>query len=845
MKLSQHPVGEIIRFIVFCCLILIALAQKASASPPLNTQNPNCFFNTVASRLLSSELNVNLSRLQIYPINAYTPAVNRLLQVTANIYDATTTNYYPSVFRPIFWKTNELICGELETNVYIVGYQYVQEPLTGNSQPIFYAPTDIAAANFPYGLSTTNNVYGIPWILGAKKGLPNFNALEIENCFFIERQLQFNRNSAAPSSGTFPYGRIYKTNQMYIMGVSNIFGAEFWNSYTSAYSNPVTILAQDSISVGLTNDAGISVANTSVNNAFYAINVWPGNSSTSAFILPFGTSIATLALSPNYPSPNNVYLYYYGPGTVTLSGVPFTGPCFIPTSLDSTNYLDAGTPPLPNFGMAVTNRLQAYILDSNDCILDYVQLGGMDNNLNVNEAIADPDNTGLWSTNYYDAGNTPFGVNEQYIVSSEGGAVPAEDSDGGSWANGPVQGTADRSPAAQQAFFTAFFTAADEAFDGENDTIISNTELSILAPFTPTRIVVQKMVYAANDPLVHYLASDLNDFSDDTNSRVLESPPLDHLGVISDRYMPWGVAGNLNSSILTDNNPNNLAYKDPLVRDSDDWNFPTNQSLNAAWLGQVHRGTPWQTIFLKSTNILELTETDLPLLTGFNTWMLWTGDTNLADAATMAPVQDWHVASFLASLFSTNYASLFSVNDANPNDWENLLNGLTVLTNTLSNAAAGTGFVPPQFAALVVSSNSAQAAVISSAIESLLMAQPELFFTNVGDIFAIPQLSDASPYLNTSSSGQIANGISDEAYEAIPTQLLPLLRLDSIGSIASTSGHTIIHFTGDDNHAYEVQVSSNLLTWASISTNCPFNGSFAVTNSGTANARYYRSILLQ
>ncbi len=44
--------------------------------------------------------NVNLGQIEIYPTNQYTPAVQRLLQVAANVYDATTTNQYPSVFRP-------------------------------------------------------------------------------------------------------------------------------------------------------------------------------------------------------------------------------------------------------------------------------------------------------------------------------------------------------------------------------------------------------------------------------------------------------------------------------------------------------------------------------------------------------------------------------------------------------------------------------------------------------------------------------------------------------------------------------------------------------------------------
>ena len=66
-------------------------------------------------------------------------------------------------------------------------------------------------------------------------------------------------------------------------------------------------------------------------------------------------------------------------------------------------------------------------------------------------------------------------------------------------------------------------------------------------------------------------------------------------------------------------NPYNLALKDPLVYSSDYWNFPTGQPLNLNWLGQVHRGTPWQTIYLKATDILTTAG-------GLNTWTNWTGD---------------------------------------------------------------------------------------------------------------------------------------------------------------------------------------------------------------------------
>ena len=135
-----------------------------------------------------------------------------------------------------------------------------------------------------------------------------------------------------------------------------------------------------------------------------------------------------------------------------------------------------------------------------------------------------------------------------------------------------------------------------------------------------------------------------------------------------------------------DPNPANLAFKDPLVRGSDYWNFPTNESSFGDWLGQIHRGTPWQTIYLKASDILN----EIQVIGGFayafgtNTWMNWTGDLDATDASAMAPVRDWHMASLLASMLNTNdLRSLFSVNNSNPNAWLVLLDGLTALTNDL------------------------------------------------------------------------------------------------------------------------------------------------------------------
>ena len=69
----------------------------------------------------------------------------------------------------------------------------------------------------------------------------------------------------------------------------------------------------------------------------------------------------------------------------------------------------------------------------------------------------------------------------------------------------------------------------------------------------------------------------------------------------------------------------------------------------------------------------------------------------------MAPVQDWHLASLLAFLMNTNdLQSLFSVNNPNPTAWLNLFNGLTALTNRLSDTQIASG-IAPEFDSLVIS----------------------------------------------------------------------------------------------------------------------------------------------
>jgi len=161
------------------------------------------------------------------------------------------------------------------------------------------------------------------------------------------------------------------------------------------------------------------------------------------------------------------------------------------------------------------------------------------------------------------------------------------------------------------------------------------------------------------------------------------------------------------------------------------------------------------------------------------------------------------------------------------------LDGITALTNT----------APLQFQPIIVASNSIQANIIGAALNAFRINSSFGYFRDIGDILAVPELSLSSPFLNLTPSARI----TDEAYEKIPSQLLPRLRPDSIASIVNTSDGPFIQFTGWDAWQYVVEASSNLTDWIPVSTNTPSNGSFsflAPPQTSSSSHRFFRSSLV-
>ena len=154
--------------------------------------------------------------------------------------------------------------------------------------------------------------------------------------------------------------------------------------------------------------------------------------------------------------------------------------------------------------------------------------------------------------------------------------------------------------------------------------------------------------------------------------------------------------------------------------------------------------------------------------------------------------------------------------------------------------------MPPQFDAYIITSNSPQAALLANGIIEARTNGISPIFQFIGEVLAAPLLTEQSPYLNWSNSSQSKYGISDEAYEAIPAQLLPLLRPDSFGTMSPNAVGWTLQFSGSDGYAYEVQTSIDLIHWDNVSTNYPVQGNFnvAIPIDPNLTGRFYRSVLI-
>jgi len=558
------------------------------------------------------------------------------------------------------------------------------------------------------------------------------------------------------------------------LGISNVFGMELWNSYTNAYTNRLLVIATNVFSVVLTNELGRII--------------WP----------PTGRPFVT-----NFSVPPLVSTFW--PGTkptignsfVTLANNNFT---FLPDSQyfvrantfgrPTTNYEANVGYPIPSWGLVMTNQLLYILIDvtdvNNQRVVDFVNLDQMNSSIDISRELLGAEYASasrlvqtspveaVWLTNRLGgASNAPTeGMRAQMQISL--GDIEVDDLDWTSYSiPNPIGPQKERAIAGFRKFmgFTPY---------PPYQSLPMPSQIVMQAPFSPVRKLDQTAKWQVNDPLVHYTVQDLVDTTS-TNGILNQvrippnnPPPQTNLKKLNERYRPWG--GNhppgANGQTTDEGFNYDFRVKDPGVRSSDDWAFPTNKFPSIGWLGRVHRGTPWQTIYMKGGAI---TNTD---------WFNWAGHYQ------SNPTNDWKLMDVFTVSPNNNAASgLLSVNQTNLAAWSAVLGGMVVLSNSFSDANVesnqrGT----PQFDSFVIQPNSQALFDIVNDINQTRQTMLGGTFQSMGQILAVPSLSTAyvestgtlfsSPFVSVvNSTSQRRYGMTDEVYERIPQQMMSLLKL--------------------------------------------------------------------
>jgi hypothetical protein len=216
----------------------------------------------------------------------------------------------------------------------------------------------------------------------------------------------------------------------------------------------------------------------------------------------------------------------------------------------------------------------------------------------------------------------------------------------------------------------------------------------------------------------------------------------------------------------------------------------------------VHRGTSWQTVYLKASDALKQIQvsgggsTATTNYVGTNNWMAWTGNGNTSDAINACPVEDRLLFDVFTTALNDNASrGTLSVNQTNLAAWSAVFSGVQVLSNNLSNAKASLAafrqyqYPPPAVTNLFIEPVGPWTVFTNAALGKLVDGInktrdntnlfPQQTFTHVGDIIRVPQFTERSPFLNWTNIAQQTNGISDELYEWLPQQVMSLLRCAS------------------------------------------------------------------
>jgi len=483
----------------------------------------------------------------------------------------------------------------------------------------------------------------------------------------FERKLLFVRHGTqvAPVTNEPPQ----YTNQYYCMSISNNFGMDAWNPYPTNFtvsngtfycciSNFITIQVTNNYGFGFTTN----LSHPSNPPGFYmgSFILWPawlGSASTNGFITFFPTNFTTMLAA--YFSEANQRMIFFTNNIISSNG-------FLPN--DMLQSPRTGWP-VHDWTLNITNHL-VYALfagapQRGGVLLDFVNLGPFGSSFNissnaflqsqggVNGNLNNTQTIDYWSQgNATDRAGSPMSIgmlNQVINQNIENGAT-----------NLPYI----------------------HALNGNPNGTISSWTFG--APYDPAVVVEDLETWVANDPIVHYTIDDLTWPLDPSKPPAAKTPiflltPLTNtLGRVSLRYSPWGA------------NDGTRAYgmllKHPQIYSATNWAFPTNKFPGVGWLGRVHRGTPWQTVYLKADNP---SGTAQPVFALTN----WTASTWFGSPYSPAgygfeptpetyPTNDWALVDLFSTAPNDNAArGLLSVNQTNDAAWAAVFAGVIAPTN--------------------------------------------------------------------------------------------------------------------------------------------------------------------
>jgi hypothetical protein len=692
-----------------------------------------------------------------FPGIQYNEAVHRMLQVAANIYSTTiATNHntanptplsqtlppdvrHPFVFRPLFQVVGTP--GLSNWGVNIVGFTNVPDSSTAMAQlrqPFIDLTSNnfaIDVANGAFSSNTINNYNfsGIPWVVSAEKGLPQFYQYTYDNRVLLTRKVLFVRGISGGEPDT-NHPPVY-TNQFYCMAVSNSFGATAWNPYTTPFSgsasasggtyyylsNFVTVTLTNNYNYGFTTNFSVVVDPSYTLQRAINWRAWSGNptarNNTNGFVVLINTNIVTVPSS------------YFSEGSSPKQLLFFTNGLASSNSFRQVDMTQNGWP-VHNWVLNVTNHLVYLLSDgafstkagqtSGHAVLDLVNLGPFGSSVSITQQVTT-----------LGGGNTPTLAGDPWAIGSATDLANSAKSAG-------LLNQINYGLTADSTYYNSLNGIAGPQYQG----YVFGPDLN------PSNSFVEQVNFVANDPFVHYTIGDLAwpQYGDtslpiDVNSIALLYPVTNNAGRISIRYQPWGLQGETHFD--------DMLFADAGVTSASAWNFPTNQYPSIGWLGRVHRGTPWQTVYFKSDN----PKGNTPPQDWITDWV------NTFDTY---PTNDWAIADLFTTAPNDNAArGLLSVNQTNDAAWAAVLSGVIALTNV----NGGVPIDPTNVYAFVDAPTNGINYIRSTNVNGL--------FHKVGQILQVPTLTVASPFLN----GIAPNLESDEVVERIPQQIMGLLKV--------------------------------------------------------------------